>query len=98
MAVAEAVMAVSLDRLQQLFNSFDPSSFPERDLDHDVEEYIVGWAEEIALPRPRRLIIHLPPTKRQKLISLRSNRHNYFAYQQQQSRRSFPSATEVLRC
>ena len=45
MAMAEAVMAVSLDKLQQLFNSFDPSSFPERDLDHDAEEYIVRWAE-----------------------------------------------------
>ena len=93
-------MAVSLDRLQQLFNSFDPSSFPERDLDHDVEEYIVGWAEEIALPRPLRLIIHLPPNQEAKADQLTLERtiHNYFAYQQQQSRRGFPSATEVLRC
>jgi hypothetical protein len=98
MAMAEAVMAASLDRLQQLFNSFDPSSFPERDLDYDAEEYIVRWAEHIALPRPRRLIIHLPPTKRQKLISLRSNGHNYFAHQQQAEPTRFPFATEVLRC
>jgi hypothetical protein len=36
--VAEAVIEISLGRLQQLFNSFDPSQFPDRDLDHDAEE------------------------------------------------------------
>jgi len=88
-AVAEAVIEISLGRLQQLFNSFDPSPFPDRDLDHDAEEYIVGWAEEIALPRPLRLIIHLPPNEEAKADQLTLERtiHNYFAYQQQQSQR-----------
>jgi hypothetical protein len=69
-AAAESVIAISLARLQQLFNSFDPSPFPDRDLDHDAEEYIVGWAEEIALYRLLRLIIHLPPNEEAKADQL----------------------------
>jgi len=48
----EAIIEIRLGKLQQLFNSLDPSPFHDRDLDHDAEEYIVGWAEEIALPLP----------------------------------------------
>jgi hypothetical protein len=33
-----------LTRLQQLFNSFDPSPFRDRDLDQDAEAYIVESA------------------------------------------------------
>jgi hypothetical protein len=85
----EATIEISLDKLQQLFNSLDPSPFHDRDLDHDAEEYIVGWAEEIALQLPLKLIIHLP---QDQLVSvdqpaLERAIHNYFAYQQQQSRR-----------
>ena len=46
-AGAEAKIEISLSRLSQLFNSFDPSPFHERDLDPDAEEYIVGSAEEV---------------------------------------------------
>ena len=58
-AVAEAKIEISLNRLGQLFNSFDPSPFHERDLDQDAEEYIIGSAEEVAR-RPLCLVVHLP--------------------------------------
>jgi hypothetical protein len=87
--VAEATIEISLGRLQQLFNSLDPSPFHDRDLDHDAEEYIVGWAEEVALHRPLRLVIHLPPSEQAKSDQpvLERAIHNYFAYQQRQSQR-----------
>ena len=47
-AGAEAKIEISLSRLSQLFNSFDPSPFHERDLDPDAKEYTVGSAEEVA--------------------------------------------------
>ncbi len=56
-AGAEAKIEISLSRLSQLFNSFDPSPFHERDLDPDAEEYIVGSAEEVARHGP--LCLHL---------------------------------------
>ncbi|HEV2716906.1 MAG TPA: hypothetical protein VGU64_16700 [Terriglobales bacterium] len=46
---SEAKIEISLNRLSQLFNSFDPSPFRERDLDQDAEDYIVGSVEEIWL-------------------------------------------------
>jgi hypothetical protein len=46
-----ATTEVNLNRLSQLFNSFDPAPFHERDLDRDAEEYIIGSAEEISRHR-----------------------------------------------
>lgn len=48
-------------RLEQLFNTFDPSPFHERDLDDDAEDYIVSWARELPRDHPIRLVVHLPP-------------------------------------
>jgi putative transposase len=47
----------------------------------------VGWAEEIAIPRPLRLIIHLSPNEEAKAdqLTLKRTIHNYFGYQQQLS-------------
>ena len=86
---AEAAIEISLGRLQQLFNSLDPSPFHDRDLDHDAEEYIIGSAEEIALPRPLKLIIHLPQSEASKsdLPTVERAIHNYFLYQQRQIQR-----------
>jgi len=86
---ASATIEISLGKQQQLFNSLDPSPFHDRDLDHDAEEYIVGWAEEIALPRPLRLIIHLPQNEAAKSDQPGIERaiHNYFGYQQTQTQR-----------
>jgi len=85
----EASIEINLGRLQQLFNSLDPSPFHDRDLDHDAEEYIVGWAEEIALPRPLKLVIHLPQTELAGVDRpvLEHAIHNYFGYQQWQCQR-----------
>jgi hypothetical protein len=85
----EATIEISLGKLQQLFNSFDPSPFHDRDLDQDAEEYIVSWAEEIALQRPLKLIIHLPADQLRGAdqSTLEKAIRNYFAYQQHQSQR-----------
>ena len=50
---------VKVADVQQLFNSMDPSPFHERDLDHDAEEFIVGWARECPKHRPVRIVVHL---------------------------------------
>ncbi len=85
----EGKIEISVGKLQQLFNSLDPSPFHDRDLDHDAEEYIFGSAEEIALARPLRLIIHLPHDQAVEADQAVLERaiHNYFSYQQQQSQR-----------
>jgi len=50
---------ISLNSIQQLFNSMDPAPFHERDLDQDAEEFLVGWAQEHPIEAPLKLILHL---------------------------------------
>jgi hypothetical protein len=57
---SDANIEIRLGRPQQLFNSFDPSPFHERDLDEDAEAYIVDSVDEFPLQKRLRLIIHLP--------------------------------------
>ena len=86
---AAAKIEININRLPQLFNSLDPSPFHERDLDQDAEDYIIGSAEEIALPRPLTLIIHLPSDQAPEsgALDLREAIHNYFAYRAAHERR-----------
>jgi len=88
-ADAEAKIEISLSRLGQLFNSFDPSPFHERDLDQDAEEYIVGSAEEMARHRPLCLVVHLPADQlpNPAVTDLGTSIHNYFAYRAEGERR-----------
>jgi hypothetical protein len=80
---------ISLNKLTQLFNSFDPSPFHERDLDRDAEDYIVGSAEEAPRQRSLALVIHLPADQMPAsgLPDLSQAIHNYFAYRHDQESR-----------
>jgi hypothetical protein len=57
------LIEIELRRVSQLFNSFDPSPFHERDLDDDAETWIVGAARELPLGAPLKLVLHLPATE-----------------------------------
>jgi hypothetical protein len=50
---------IFVDKIEQLFNSMDPSPFHEKDLDHDAEEFIVSWAREYPRSDSLTLIVHL---------------------------------------
>jgi len=50
---------LNLRDINQFFNTMDPSPFHERDLDHDAEEFIVGWALEFPVREPVELVVHL---------------------------------------
>lgn len=56
---------VRLENLSQLFDTLDPFPFPERDLDRDAEEFIVGWARELPHGAPVTIRIHLPAAEAQ---------------------------------
>ena len=51
---------VRLSSIDQLFNTLDPSPFREKDLDKDVEEFIVSWARELPADLPFTIVVHLP--------------------------------------
>jgi hypothetical protein len=83
-----AAIELRLNQPQQLFNSFDPSPFYDRDLDQDAEEYIVDSADEYSLKHPLKLVIHLPAEQaRGSQVDLAQAIHNYFAYRADETRR-----------
>jgi hypothetical protein len=57
---------VRVDDIAQLFDTLDPYPFPERDLNRDAEDYIVGWARELASHRPITIAVHYPNTAPQR--------------------------------
>ena len=72
----------------QLFNTMDPSPFHERDLDHDAEEFIYGWARECDVSHPLRLRIVLRQTPESSVTHMvQASIRNYFAYRAEVTRR-----------
>jgi hypothetical protein len=82
---------VFVDRVEQLFNSMDPSPFHERDLDHDAEEFIVSWAQEFPRRDPVSLVIHVNqlPAHGDAQRLVETAVHNYFAYRAKLNRLEF---------
>jgi len=74
------LIEINLNRVQQLFNSLDPSPFHEKDLDADAESYIVGAAREFHLATPLKLVFHLPATEAAAAGRMEESIHGYFAY------------------
>ncbi|MDP2411865.1 MAG: hypothetical protein Q8M26_16465 [Pseudolabrys sp.] len=54
-------IAVRTRTIAQLFNSFDPSPFREKDLDAGVEEFLVSWVRELPPGARFNIVVHLPP-------------------------------------
>lgn len=59
-ARGEARIELRLRELNQLFDSFDPAPFHEKDIDGDAEEFIVSWAREYRPGAPLVFRLHLP--------------------------------------
>ncbi|TFH03147.1 MAG: hypothetical protein E4H06_04840 [Methanosarcina sp.] len=49
--------------MMQIFNSFDPAPFHEKELDEDAEVYIYNIVGEFPLKKPLEIIIHVPPSE-----------------------------------
>lgn len=61
-----ATIELRVDDIAQLFDTLDPYPFPERDLNRDAEEFIVGWARELASTAPLTIVVHHPDTTQQR--------------------------------
>jgi len=79
---------LNLRELEQLFNTMDPSPLQEKDLDGDVEEFIVSWAKEYPLEEPVRLVVHLQkPQPGDVHAIIKRAVYNYFTYKAELSQR-----------
>ena len=81
-AVSPSPIEVRVENISQLFDTLDPFPFPERDLDKDAEEYIVGWARELPRDASIGIVIHVPSSELSKhdAPALRSALNRFFDY------------------
>jgi hypothetical protein len=78
------LVEVKLNNIGQLFNSFDPSPFIEKDLDDEVESYIVQSAKEFSLSTPLKLVFYLPFFRQDEAKQILPEAiHHYFDYRKQ---------------
>lgn len=77
--------------LAQLFHSFDPSPFRERELDATAEEFIVGWASEFPAHTEPELVVYLEERRPEAAADLDAlvgeAVRNHFAYRVESKRR-----------
>jgi len=60
------VIELRVNEIAQLFHTLDPFPFRERDLDREAEEFIVGWARELPVGQPIKILIHFPDSEAQR--------------------------------
>src|SRR5215475_4599741 len=79
---ADGTIQVRVKELSQLFDTLDPFPFPERDLDSDAEQFIVGWARELPHDQPLKIVVHLPAVELQRhnAEDIRGAMNRYFDY------------------
>ncbi len=76
------VIELELKSFLQLFDSFDPAPFHEKELNLDAEEYLYNAVDEFPLRRPLEIMIHLPPSEVSPEIEsdLKEAIKNHFSY------------------
>jgi len=85
----DILIELSLNKIGQLYNSFDPSPFHEKELDSDADAYIFSAMREIGADKPIKLVIDLPPEelKAPGAADIERAIRNHFAYRLQTARR-----------
>lgn len=85
----DILIELSLNKIGQLYNSFDPSPFHEKELDSDADAYIVSAVREIGADKPIKLVIDLPPEelKAPGAADIERAIRNHFGYRLQTARR-----------
>ena len=85
--------------LAQLFHSFDPSPFRERELDATAEEFIAGWASDLPSRAQLELVVHLEekrPEPKEELDALVAEAvRNHFAYRAASKQREYERLTHL---
>lgn len=66
----------------EMFNTYDPSPFMEKDLDDDAVDYIVSSYKELKHKEKVKLVIHIPRSQKEKITEeeIKFAIHNFFSY------------------
>ena len=76
------LIEIELKSLMQIFNSFDPAPFHEKELDASAEVYIYNLVAEFPLKTPLEMMIYLPSSETGKETgeTLKEAIKNHFSY------------------
>ena len=76
------LIEIKLGSIPQLFNSFDPAPFYEKELDRDAEAYIVDTVNDFHKKTQFKIVIYLPPeaAASEQGQKIGEAVHNHFAY------------------
>jgi hypothetical protein len=90
-ADGKILIEIKLSSIMQLYNSFDPSPFHEKELDTDAEKYIIDTIKDFPAKTECKLVIHLPADLAQSegATTLVSAIHNHFEYKTMATERKF---------
>lgn len=58
--VQSGLIELRVERIEHLFDAFDPMPVPSRDLAPQAEDFIVGWARELPVDLCLRIVVHIP--------------------------------------
>jgi hypothetical protein len=85
------LIEIKLSSIKQLFNSFDPAPFHEKELDLAAEHYIVDTVNDFSTKTKFKILIHLPPdlVGTEEAKHLVPAIHNHFQYKALVSDRKF---------
>jgi len=85
------LIEVKLTSIMQLYNSFDPAPFHEKELDTDAEKYIIDTIKDLPAKTEFKLVIYLPPelAESEGAKTLASAIHNHFRYRTLVAERNF---------
>lgn len=87
------LIEIKLSSVIQLFNSFDPAPFHEKELDFAAEQYIVGIIRDFPPKTRFKIIIHLPGelATGEEAKTIATAIHNHFQYKMLVSEQQFRS-------
>jgi hypothetical protein len=87
------LIEIKLSSVMQLFNSFDPAPFHEKELDSAAEHYIVDTVKDFPQKTRFKLIIYLPPeiALTDQAMKITPAIHNHFQYKMLVAERKFRS-------
>lgn len=76
------LIEIRLSSVMQLFNSFDPAPFHEKELDSAAEHYIVDTVKDFPKKTRFKIVIYLPPDilETERAQKIPQAIHNHFAY------------------
>jgi hypothetical protein len=85
------LIEIKLSSVLQLFNSFDPAPFHEKELDSAAEHYIVDTVKDFPKNTAFRIIIYLPPDIATTELAQKIPEaiHNHFEYRMLETDRKF---------